>query len=160
MKNFQGCKIWEKAATYHRAWPITFPLVLFIKLPTSESGMSFLNILRNILRKNVLRFSTLNRAFSVFANFKDTYLQTDGQFWHSFLNCPAWPLGHAILKHRLTRLCGKRKSVCLFGHCSPRLMTGNHLPVFNCSHHETEGRPVGTKLAVHFPRAPDPMTVY
>ena len=27
MKNFQGYKIWEKAATYHRAWPITFLLV-------------------------------------------------------------------------------------------------------------------------------------
>ena len=26
MKNFQGYKIWEKAVTYHRAWPIT-PLV-------------------------------------------------------------------------------------------------------------------------------------
>ena len=30
MKNFQGYKIWEKAATYHRAWPITFPLVIFL----------------------------------------------------------------------------------------------------------------------------------
>ena len=27
IKSFQGCKIWEKVATYHRAWPITFPLV-------------------------------------------------------------------------------------------------------------------------------------
>ena len=26
--NFQGCKIWEKAVTYHRAWPSTFPLVI------------------------------------------------------------------------------------------------------------------------------------
>ena len=30
MINFQGCKICEKADTYHRAWPITFPLVIII----------------------------------------------------------------------------------------------------------------------------------
>ena len=32
MKNFQGCKIWKKAATYLRASPITFPLCQYFRI--------------------------------------------------------------------------------------------------------------------------------